>query len=338
MDFELKMALRDSETATRPYVLLNPKLAKHLPMTPSLALGYFTELGRKIAAVCRGEKVLVTGFAETATAVGAAAASAIEGAVYVHTTREGQLTKQDDLVVDFFEEHSHARNQSLYLRAEYRDLSAYDRIVFIEDEITTGKTILNLLQHIEYSGKITVAALVFNGLDESAFAQYNADFFCLHKVGYVRYLAFEGLPDPRAGVSIKEYREKCADLALKITAAIGETDLNGKNILVLGTEEFMYPALALGCELEKTANSVKSHSTTRSPLLPQSPEDDSLYSRCDFSSVYDVGRKTYLYNLEKYDTVIVLTDAPRSDGGELLQIIQNSGNQTIYYVRVQNAC
>lgn len=337
MEFGLKIALRDSETATRPYVLVNPKLAKHLPTLPSAALGCFMQLGEAIAAVCKQEKVLVIGFAETATAVGAAVASVIDGAVFVHTTREAQGFAEGDLVADFFEEHSHAKNQSLYLRGGHHDLSAYDRIVFVEDEITTGKTILNFLKQIDFNGKITVSALVFNGFDERVFSAYNADFFCLQKVGYVHRLAFEGLPNPRLGVRVKDYRERCADLALKIAAAVGEADVRDKNILVLGTEEFMYPALVLGCELERSAKSVKSHSTTRSPLLPRNADDYPLHSRCDFSSVYDSTRKTFLYNLERYDTVIVVTDTPIDNEEELLRSIRNRGNQTVYYVKIRDA-
>ena len=88
MEVDLKIAFRDSATATRPYVLVNPLQAKHLPSVPSATLEYFARLGDKVAATCEGERVLVIGFAETATAVGAVVASAVENAVYVHTTRE----------------------------------------------------------------------------------------------------------------------------------------------------------------------------------------------------------------------------------------------------------
>jgi hypothetical protein len=315
-------------------VLVNPLLAKHLPVSPSSALDCFEKLGRQIAALCRGERVLVIGFAETATAAGAGVASALEGAVYVHTTREDY---ENGLVADFFEEHSHAKNQSLYLCGEYADLSAFDRVIFVEDEITTGKTILNFLQSVGYGGKIIVSALVFNGFDESVFAGYDAEFFCLQKVGYIHYLEFEGLSNPRLGVKIDEYNKECMDLAYKIAAAVDESDINDKDMLVMGTEEFMFPALVLGSELEKKAKSVKTQSTTRSPLLPQDAEGYPLYSRSAFPSVYDNTRTTYLYNLEKYDTVIILTDAPDSSRGGLIDAVQNQGNQTIYYARVKNA-
>ncbi|MDR1132923.1 MAG: phosphoribosyltransferase family protein, partial [Synergistaceae bacterium] len=274
MEARLQIALRDSTAATRSYVIVNPLLAKHLPSVPSVTLEYFRQLGDKAAATCEGEHVLVIGFAETATAVGAAVACAIEGAVYVHTTRETPI--QEDgaaprgaLVAEFLEEHSHARNQALYLREELCGLSGYDRLVFVEDEITTGKTILNFLRNTAYRGKITVSALVFNGFDESAFAEYDADFCCLQRVGYVHRLEFSGPVSPRSGIGIGAYRGECLELAREIASAVSVTDVEDRDVLVLGTEEFMYPALILGRELERTARSVKSHSTTRTPLLPR---------------------------------------------------------------------
>ncbi len=335
MGTNLKIALRDSKAATRPYVIVNSMLAKHIPVTPSEALEHFKSLGDKISQNCNKERVLVIGFAETATAVGAAVAVAVRDVVYVHTTREEP--SEDFLVTEFLEEHSHAKNQALYLQKEMKDLTQYDRIVFVEDEITTGKTILNFLKKINWSGKITISALVFNGLDETVFSEYKADFICLQKIGYVKSIEFCGLTNPRSGVYINEYDRKCLELTLQIIKALNENDIVDKNILVIGTEEFMYMALVLGNTLEKTAKSVLTQSTTRSPLLTGDFEDYPFFRRNCFKSVYDGERTTYLYNLKKYDTVIVVTDAIKPKCDELLQAIQIYGNQNIYFVRIRNA-
>ena len=335
---ELGVALRDSGTAGRPYVIVNPLLAKHMPAAPGRSLDYFMRLGAMVAAACEGERVLVVGFAETATAVGAAVASAIAGAAYAHTTREDLSGGPGGMppVAEFLEEHSHARNQSLYLGERFKDLSAYDRLVFVDDEITTGKTILNFLEGVGYAGRIIVSALVFNGFDQSVFSAYDAEFFCLQKAGHVKRIAAGGLPDPRRGVDIGCYVEECRQMAERIAEAVGGPDLDGKDVLVLGTEEFMYPALALGRRLEKTARSVRSHSTTRSPLLPRGRAGYPIHSRRSFASVYDGARTTHLYNLEKYDTVVVVTDAPSDDCGGLVGAILDAGNQSIYYVQVRD--
>ena len=334
MNPDLKIALRDCKTAARPYVIINPLLAKHLPTAPGQALEYFSLLGEKVAKTCGQERVLVIGFAETATAVGAMVAASIENAVYVHTTRENLPSGK--LVAEFMEEHSHAKNQALYLNEEFSDLSRYDRIIFVEDEITTGKTILNVLRSINWEGEITVSALVFNGLDENVFSGYNAAFVCLERIGCIERVELYGLSDPRSGVSIKKYNDECLSIAEKIAGLLKEDDIRAKDVLVAGTEEFMYPALCLGRELEKTAKNVKSQSTTRSPLLPQAEDHYPLRTRRRFASAYDSTRESFLYNLRKYDTVIVLTDSPDSDCGELLHAIQACGNRTIYFIRIHN--
>jgi adenine/guanine phosphoribosyltransferase-like PRPP-binding protein len=335
MGIDLKIALRDNPAASRPYVVLNPLLAKHMPVSPKDALAHFKHLGRQVAATCEGERALVIGFAETATAVGAAVAACIEGSVYVHTTRE--VLSSERLITEFLEEHSHAKNQALYLFDDMRDLSAYDRIVFVEDEITTGKTILNFLRGIDYCGKITVSALVFNGFDESAFADYRARFCCVRRIPGAVWIEIDALPDPRAGVVTAAYADACRAAAETVAARIDERNLRGKDILVLGTEEFMYPALVLGERIERVAKTVKTHATTRSPLAAREGDRCPLTARYSFKSPYDADRTTYLYNIEKYDAAIVFTDAPRFDSDELLRVLQMCGNFNVYFVRSRNA-
>ncbi|MDR2528835.1 MAG: phosphoribosyltransferase family protein [Synergistaceae bacterium] len=353
----LSAALRDSRQAKRPVLLCNGLLAKHIPCSPRAALDYFRRLGTLAAETCQGEKVLVVGFAETATAVGAAVAAEIPGAVYCHTSREPLSCAR--LVVDFLEEHSHAVNQALYLRQAFRDLRRYDRIVFVEDEITTGKTILNFLRALREREEIgseqgvTVAALVFNACDETVFSAFNA--CCCHLTrldGFLPVpagrlgptvsfsskleepmsaLAISGAPDPRLGVWAEEYRVKCAVLAHEAAARIGEGNVTGKRVLVLGTEECMYPALAFGAEIEGVAAHVRSHSTTRTPILPQNGEGYPIRARYAFPSLYDEERTTYLYNVDVYDTVVIVTDAPSSSGG-LLRLLRSRGNENVYFI------
>ena len=43
-------------------------------------------------------------------------------------------------------------------------------------------------------------------------------------------------------------------------------NISVKKILVIGTEEFMFPALYIGRKMEKEGAEVRCHSTTRSPI------------------------------------------------------------------------
>lgn len=85
--------------------------------------------------------VLIIGFCETATALGMAVASSIEGSTYIATTREpvygiGRL-------VTFEEEHSHASTHFMY--SDDIELSDFRKIILVDDEITTGNSLLHLM-------------------------------------------------------------------------------------------------------------------------------------------------------------------------------------------------
>jgi hypothetical protein len=152
---------------------------------------------------------------------------------------------------------------------------------------------------------------------------------------------YDKFPNPRLGIEIGEYIQKCDALTGWFTGSIDLSAIEGKSVLALGTEEFMYQALVLGKQLEQYSKSVVSHSTTRSPLLPGNNPDYPFYSRTAFTSIYDNERITYLYNLERYDTVIIVTDAVTDadnnpDG--LLDAVKKTKCEKIYMVRVCGVC
>jgi hypothetical protein len=152
----------------------------------------------------------------------------------------------------------------------------------------------------------------------------------------VRYISADGFKNPRVGVDISEYLDSCRELTERLVNEISAADIDGKDVLVIGTEEFMYPAIYLAREAAKTASAVKTHSTTRSPILPRPDGGYPLKTRDSFASVYDGGRKTFLYNMAKYDTVIVITDAEAANLTELLYVIESYGNKNVYAVTVRN--
>lgn len=96
---------------------------------------------------------LFIGFAETATGLGHAVFSQVRGdSAYIHTTRT--QIKEMKSQFDFEEEHSHATSHLCYSANE--DLfNNYDRIVLVDDEITTGKTAINLIKALneKFPGK-----------------------------------------------------------------------------------------------------------------------------------------------------------------------------------------
>lgn len=341
----LRLAKRLNNTK-RAYLLVNPLQGKHIPVRPSAALDMMNCLGEKLRRRFPDAR-LVIGFAETATAIGAAAASCFpDECVYIHTTREN-LTPDTEWVC-FQEEHSHATDQKLCANSLREWISATPQVILIDDELSTGKTIRNMIAQMrrmfpEMRGKPVVAASVINRLSgeneaallaEGVACEYlahipNEDYTlevqrwrtespadhrrtsALPEAARVQ-AATLGSADPRAGVSVGQYRQACADAIDSVMPRIRDRLGPDKRVLVLGTEEFMYLPLRLACEIERAglANAVFFHATTRSPIEISRLPDYPLFNGYRITSFYEEGRDTYIYDLAGYDTAIVLSDSP----------------------------
>ena len=104
----VRIAKRENNTK-RSYLVVDPLQGKHIPVVPSKAIELFSSLAETFKEEYKDEKLLLVGFAETATAIGAQAAISI-GSKYIQTTRE---PIPDVEYLFFSEEHSHATEQKL---------------------------------------------------------------------------------------------------------------------------------------------------------------------------------------------------------------------------------
>lgn len=109
------------------------------------------------------EETLFIGFAETATALGHAVFNAFQtNAMYIHTTRE--VLPDFEPFVTFEEEHSHATSHRIYTEEPDILLQA-KRIVLIDDEITTGNTVINIIQTLRQKFPLVREYAVLSILD-----------------------------------------------------------------------------------------------------------------------------------------------------------------------------
>ncbi len=371
----VKIAKRENNTK-RSYLVVDPLQGKHVPVEPSKALNLFKSLASKLQGKYEGERLLLIGFAETATAIGAQAAITL-GTKYIQTTRE---VIPDVSYLFFSEAHSHATEQKLVKDDIDRVINETDRIVFVEDEVTTGNTIMNIIRIIrrEYQRKIKFAvASLLNGMTEEYLKIYQEEEIDLHylvKTDHSGYsataekyhcdglsiraiqedhtqeklavsiqdkiwnelphiISIPGWMNARRFVDAKQYETACKKLAETVIAETGVKQ--GESVLVIGTEEFMYPALLTGQEIEKMGCEVRSHSTTRSPIAVSTEEEYPLHCRYELRSLYDPDRKTFIYDLESYDRVIVMTDAALEspEGLETLIYVLRIKNENISVIR-----
>lgn len=350
----------------RSYLLVNPLQGKHIPVDPHTALTMMRALGRAVRAAHPG-LALVIGFSETATAVGAAVAAELGGeSVYLQTTREPDTGVRG--WIDFSEEHSHASEQRLCRDGFDARVEACDYILLVDDEISTGKTILNITAAIRRAcpaaaDKPFVVASLLNRVEadrREAFARAGIGFIwllhpetedfearvqsipvreaeppagdCRTQPALTRLDA--ALPDPRRGVRIGAYLDACGRA---VEAVLRQVCLRAEaRVLVLGTEEFMFPALYLAERIraQGLAASVRFHATTRSPIGISGAEGYPIVSGVRLPSLYDPERTTYLYDLAAYDRVIVFSDAaaptPKA-AGRLQCALERSGCERVQF-------
>ncbi|MFF0828085.1 phosphoribosyltransferase family protein [Brevibacillus sp. NPDC003359] len=180
LPLELLFGMAGRINKKRGFLFVSKVLGKHIPVIPAVSLVSGALLGARFLEVYYGqqvdtaplvqglmnqersqevfqqlmqkpfelpEQVLFIGFAETATGLGHSMFSCFQNnAYYIHTTRE--MIQDIQPSITFEEEHSHAVAHLMYPREDHL-LSTDAPIVLVDDEITTGKTALNIIREIQ---------------------------------------------------------------------------------------------------------------------------------------------------------------------------------------------
>jgi len=355
----------------RTYLLINPLQSKHIPASPSQSLDMMKALGEKVAIKYPNAK-LVIGFAETATAIGAAVASCLaDDCIYMHTTRE-EISGISDWV-EFNEEHSHAVEQKLYSKNLVNQIANTQEIILVDDELSTGKTLINITQQLkkkcpDLKSKKIIAVSIINRLTDTninRLLREGIECEYLVKLPEIDYtdvvrsieitspvdfinedntdIKTEEIPlaepflNPRLGISMYDYNKFCDATAKKLFEKLRGNICKTDNVLVIGTEEFMYPAIKVALEFEnqQVANSVHCHSTTRSPIGVNDDESYPIRNGYKICSFYDEKRETYIYNLRKYDKIIIITDSDGDSSKAIASIkaaLAHYGNNMIFFI------
>ncbi|MGW0523968.1 phosphoribosyltransferase [Streptomyces calvus] len=139
----LGLALR--RNPKRAHLLVSNVLGKHVPQAPSVVHGHGVALGRRVRELLGDEAhdAVVLGYAETATGLGHSVADGLATAPYLHSTRRpvaGTATAGG-----FEESHSHATSH-LLLPEDPRLLAGAGPLVLVDDEFSTGNTVLNTVR------------------------------------------------------------------------------------------------------------------------------------------------------------------------------------------------
>ena len=168
------------------------------------------------------------------------------------------------------------------------------------------------------------------------------------------------IPNARLGYSCGGINTLAQNLLKRYKSQIQQAN----NILVLGTEEFMAVPIYFAREIEKFGKSVVCHATARSPIGVLKRDGDEFNKTLDGSidrdesrvlakdtstieypvkeghklvSFYQKDRNTYLYSMNHYDLVFVLTDSKEIPKGaiktlsSLMSIYKNYNTKLIQF-------
>ncbi|MEU6877237.1 phosphoribosyltransferase [Streptomyces sp. NPDC046712] len=142
----LGLALR--RNPKRAHLLVSNVLGKHVPQSPGLVYGTAFALGlrvRDLLGPAETARSVVLGYAETATGLGHSVADGMGFAPYLHSTR-----RPVDGVASaggFEESHSHATSH-LLLPEDPKLLAGDGPLVLVDDEFSTGNTVLNTIRDL----------------------------------------------------------------------------------------------------------------------------------------------------------------------------------------------
>ncbi|MBC9712576.1 phosphoribosyltransferase domain-containing protein [Streptomyces sp. TRM66268-LWL] len=157
----LGLALR--RNPKRAHLLVSNVLGKHVPQRPVTVYMAGRDLGARVYELLgevEAARAVVLGYAETATGLGHSVADGLALAPYLHSTR-----RPVDGVAQaggFEESHSHATSH-LLLPEDPELLAGDGPLVLVDDEFSTGNTVLNTIRdlHARYPrDRYVIVALV----------------------------------------------------------------------------------------------------------------------------------------------------------------------------------
>lgn len=329
----------------RGFVFLSKVLGKHYPVKPKNIFNKNYELSKELLSYLDENETVFIGFAETATLISENIYEQVcnlniknsHNYVYQHTTR--YLTS-NKISLKFLEEHCHAPSHILYeLKDKEKKEIALNskKLVLIDDEISTGKTFLNILKELLHLYKkienVYIVSLLnfvsrenlslINKFEKennikittiySIKGEFNFEYNPSYFKNFVRtksvsdydeeLIKFNG--DKLLGNNDSgRFGNSHNDIDLKNFFTNEDIEkFKNKKILVLGTGEFMYKPFLLAKKLEDLKLNIKYQTTTRSPLL----KGYGVKSVLSFKDNYFENIDNFLYNVidKNYDYIFI---------------------------------
>ena len=302
----------------RAFLFVSKVLGRHIPVAPSEMRRAFSDLAAQIPDDLP-EPILLIGMAETAVGLAAGVHQVLQqrypNALFLATTRH---PIDAPLLAEFREEHSHAPAHLMYGSTNPQiaaQIAATRTLILVDDEASTGQTFINLTHALRQSHlpKLThvVTAVLADWAPPLKFAKLQHHAVSL-LTGTWQWQATPNVPDPNMPVvdsvavgawpitpqhTWGRIPTLSPELTLQATATAGE------RILVLGSNEFVWPPFLLAERLAAQGAQVKFSATTRSPIAL----GHSIRHCIAFSDHYGLGIPNFVYNINvtEYDRIIL---------------------------------
>lgn len=299
-------AFAERENPRRGFLIVSKVLGRHVPARPSVMRASARALASRIDPALPGP-VLVMGLAETAICLGQSVveeiARARDDVAFLPSTR---MVIDAEVLTRFEEPHSHASAHLVY-RPEGVAIDAVRSLVIVDDEISTGRTILNLIEAMAPHLPLLEHTLAVALTDWSGGA---VDAVSLLS-GTLRWTRDPGTPLPQAAafsaaapaLGALDQRRDFGRLGgrgdlIDYVAMVARLDLpSGSRVRVLGTGEFTYAPFRLGEALEAMGHDVVMQSTTRSPAKL----GGAMARMLRFADNYGTVVPNFLYNADPAD-------------------------------------
>ena len=338
----LQMAERNNPR--RAFLFVSTVLGRHIPVRPGAHREVLRRLAEKLVAPISeaAGPGLVMGYAETAVGLGAGVHDALletcerEDMLYLPSTRHpGDAPSW----FSFSEDHSHAQaHHVLRPRGAARDLAERARtIVLVDDEVTTGKTFVNLLsalmanapREIEHVHLVTLtdwsAGQAANRVAEATglpVERITAHSLIGGSWDWEPSPAFEvrSLPEGVEPLEVDGISPRFGGWRAGLSGGtpvdahqlLGHIEHPGRPVLVIGTGENVWHPFRIAEDLEEMRLHVEFLATTRSPVR----EGGAIRRKASFADHYGLGLPMYLHNVDpaRYGAIFLMIERDDAKG------------------------
>ena len=353
---ERLIEIGERENPKRPYVFINKLMGRYNPSTPKQINEIHKALAEKMdLKECKN--ILTIGLAEAAVSLGAGIHREIRengnNSLYLATTR---YPDPKNKLCSFEEPHSHAKSHYIHYpdSEEHKEhLKKADTLIIIDDEITTGNTVCNLIDSLLKENVIKPKKLfiltpvnwsfnldssVKNILIRNNFHDLNLTILDLvkgtydwkanlKKGGICNGYRSNSMPLPEEiPIPVKACRKGIKD-SLLITAK--NIDKENK-ILIIGSGEYTWEPFLVAEHLENNGFMIDYVTTVRSPIFNTGP----ITRKIQFKDNYQQGINMFLYNINpiNYDKIFIYSETPADFwDGVLIEKLGYEKTQVIHH-------